>query len=244
MLELLSSARCRHTSSFRIGITGPPGVGKSTFIETFGTHIADAGHRIGVLAIDPTSHITGGSILGDKTRMMALSNDERAFVRPSPSACTLGGVRPDTAASIQILEAAGYDVVIVETVGVGQNEIIVNELVDMFMLLLAPANGDDLQGIKKGVVEMSDIVLINKCDGDLVASAQRTLSDYRNALHITTPKWSAWTPQVRTRVRMCMCHVSCVCVCVTAHVCLHAYTPAFGWQSIAWHRLAFAVSCI
>lgn len=195
-MEALHDSKKQNT--IRIGITGPPGVGKSTFIEAFGKYVTQLGHKIAVLAIDPTSVISGGSILGDRTRMLELSVNEKAFIRPSPSSASLGGIRPETTSAISIVESAGYDVVVVETVGVGQNEVSVADIVDVFILLLAPANGDELQGIKKGIVEMADLVVINKCDGDLEAAARRTLTDYESAVHIQTPKWDLWTPRVCT----------------------------------------------
>ena len=153
--------------SIRLGISGPPGVGKSTFIEAFGQHLIDAGHKVAVLAIDPSSKISGGSILGDKTRMTELPRDKDAFIRPSPAGETLGGVARRTREALLLCEAAGFDVVIVETVGVGQSETAVAEMTDMFLLLLAPGGGDDLQGVKRGVMELADLLIVNKADGDL-----------------------------------------------------------------------------
>ena len=160
--------------SVRLGISGPPGVGKSTFIESFGLHVIGEGHRLAVLAIDPSSKIGGGSILGDKTRMAGLAKRASAFIRPSPAGDTLGGVARRTRDAIVAVEAAGFDVVIVETVGVGQSETAVAEMVDMFLLLLQPAGGDELQGVKRGIVELADLILVNKADGDLQAAAGRT----------------------------------------------------------------------
>lgn len=184
--------------SVRIGITGVPGAGKSTFIEAFGLHVVEKGHRLAVLAVDPSSPRTGGSILGDKTRMEELSRDERAFIRPSPSGCTLGGVARRTREAMLVCEAAGYDVIVVETVGVGQSETAVADMVDMFLLLLVPGGGDELQGIKKGIVELADAVIVNKADGDLAQAANRAARDYKNALHLLAPTNAAWTVPVLT----------------------------------------------
>ncbi|WP_029008578.1 methylmalonyl Co-A mutase-associated GTPase MeaB [Azospirillum halopraeferens] len=181
--DALLTALLPHTgNSVRIGISGVPGVGKSTFIEAFGLHVIGRGHKVAVLAVDPTSQRTGGSILGDKTRMVDLSRDDGAFIRPSPAGATLGGVARRTREAMLICEAAGFDVVIVETVGVGQSETAVADMVDLFLLLLLPAGGDELQGIKKGIVELADLVVVNKADGDLAATARHTVADYRHAL--------------------------------------------------------------
>jgi LAO/AO transport system kinase len=168
--------------ALRIGISGAPGVGKSTFIEAFGLRAIAAGHRVAVLAIDPSSKRGGGSILGDKTRMAELARNDAAFIRPSPAGGTMGGVARRTREAILVVEAAGFDRVIVETVGVGQSETAVADLVDLFVLLIAPAGGDELQGIKRGVVELADLLIVNKADGDLEAAALRTVADYRHAL--------------------------------------------------------------
>jgi len=174
--------------SRRLGITGAPGVGKSTFIDALGT-LAIAQHcRVAVLSIDPSSQLTGGSILGDKTRMQELARDSAAFVRPSPAGGTLGGVHRRTRESILLVEAAGHDVVIVETVGIGQSEIAVADMTDVFLLLMLPSGGDELQGIKRGVVEMADFVLVNKADGELQTAAQKTAADYTNALRYLRPR--------------------------------------------------------
>jgi LAO/AO transport system kinase len=182
--------------SLRLGISGVPGVGKSTFIERFGLLLIERGHRVAVLAIDPSSRRTGGSILGDKTRMHALASHPAAFIRPSAAGTTLGGVARRTADAILLTEAAGYDVVIIETVGVGQSETAVSDLTDLFLLLLPPAGGDELQGIKKGIVELADILVINKADGDLAPAARRTVADYTAALHLLRPINSHWRPPV------------------------------------------------
>lgn len=168
----------------RIGMTGAPGVGKSTFIETFGERLCAAGERVAVLAVDPSSARTGGSILGDKTRMPLLARNPRAFVRPSPSQSTLGGVARRTREAVLLAEAAGYSVVIIETVGVGQSETMVADMTDLFVLLLNPGGGDELQGVKRGVMEMADLILVNKADGDLAATAAATVSDYSGALRL------------------------------------------------------------
>ena len=182
--------------SFRLGISGVPGVGKSTFIEALGLHIIEQGHRVAVLAVDPSSPKSGGSILGDRTRMETLSRHRDAFIRPSPSGGTLGGVARRTHEVIVVTEAAGFDVILVETVGVGQSETTVVDLTDMFLLLLAPGAGDDLQGIKKGIVELADLITVNKADGDLLAAAERAKRDYSMALHLLRPQSGAWQPRV------------------------------------------------
>lgn len=182
--------------SIRIGISGTPGVGKSTFIEAFGRFLTNAGHKVAVLTIDPSSKRTGGSILGDKTRMEELSRDPNAFIRPSPSGGSLGGVARRTREALLLCEAAGYDVVLVETVGVGQSETTVADMVDVFMLLLAPAGGDELQGIKRGVMELADIIVINKADGELVPVAKRAAAEYSGAVGLMRPKSKHWRPKV------------------------------------------------
>jgi LAO/AO transport system kinase len=183
-------------AAMRLGVSGAPGVGKSTFIEAFGLHLVGAGHRIAVLAIDPSSRRGGGSILGDKTRMAELARNPAAFIRPSPSGGTLGGVARRTRETMLLCEAAGFDVVIVETVGIGQSETAVADMVDMFVLLLAPGGGDELQGIKKGVVELADLILVNKADGEFTAAARRAVADYRSALRLLRPVSAHWTPEV------------------------------------------------
>ncbi|MFC7703972.1 methylmalonyl Co-A mutase-associated GTPase MeaB [Plastorhodobacter daqingensis] len=170
--------------SLRIGLSGTPGVGKSTFIETFGQMLTGQGLRVAVLAVDPSSTRSGGSILGDKTRMERLSRDPRAFIRPSPSQTELGGVARRTREAVALCEAAGFDIVLIETVGVGQSETLVAEMCDLFVLLLAPAGGDELQGVKRGIMEIADIILVNKADGELKAAAQRTCADYAGALRL------------------------------------------------------------
>lgn len=174
--------------ALRIGVSGAPGAGKSTFIEAFGQHVTSLGKRIAVLAVDPSSRRSGGSILGDKTRMPALARDGAAFIRPTPSGATAGGVARRTRETMLLAEAAAYDIVVIETVGVGQAETAVAEMVDLFLLLVAPGSGDDLQGIKRGVMELADIVVITKADGDLARAATRALADYRAALSLMRPK--------------------------------------------------------
>lgn len=191
--EALLALLLAHTGkSVRIGITGVPGVGKSTFIEAFGRHVIAQGHKVAVLAIDPTSQRTGGSILGDKTRMELLSRDPDAFIRPSPAGTTLGGVARRTREAMLLVEAAGFDVVIVETVGVGQSETAVADMVDLFLLLLPPAGGDELQGIKKGIVELADMIVVNKADGDLANAARHAEAEYRHALSLLRPANAGW----------------------------------------------------
>ena len=185
-------------NSIRLGISGVPGVGKSTFVEALGNHVIDAGHRVAVLTVDPSSAISGGSILGDKTRMELLSRRPEAYIRPSPSGNTLGGVTRRSREALILCEAAGFDVVIVETVGVGQSETRVAEMTDMFVLLLLPGGGDELQGIKRGIVELADLILINKADGDLQALAGRSATDYRNALRLLHPRSANWKVEVQT----------------------------------------------
>ncbi len=197
-IQLLDLLTPHAGQSIRIGISGVPGVGKSTFIENFGTHIIGQGHRIAVLAVDPSSAISGGSILGDKTRMETLSKQTQAYIRPSPAGRILGGVTRHTRETICIVEAAGFDVVIVETVGVGQSEIAVAEMTDVFVLMLLPGGGDELQGIKRGIIELADLVVVNKADGDLAAAAGRAAADYRNALSFLHPRHPDWEVPVET----------------------------------------------
>ncbi len=182
------------SSSIRIGITGVPGVGKSTFIEALGTHLTAQGHKLAVLAIDPSSTLSKGSILGDKTRMEELAVDPNAFIRPSPSAGSLGGVARKTRETIILCEAAGYDVIFVETVGVGQSETSVHAMVDFFLLLMLSGAGDELQGIKRGIIEMADAIIINKADGDNLLKAQTARAEYAHALHLFPPSASGWIP--------------------------------------------------
>ncbi len=194
---LLESLAQYSGKSVRLGITGVPGVGKSTFIEAFGNFVIDKGHKVAVLAVDPSSSISGGSILGDKTRMEELTRREEAFIRPSPAGKTLGGVARRTPETLLLCEAAGYDYIIVETVGVGQSETMVSEMTDMFLLLLLPGGGDELQGMKRGITELADLILVNKADGDQKSIANHTVSDYRSALHFLPHKHKSWVPQVQ-----------------------------------------------
>lgn len=188
-----------HTGKgFRIGITGVPGAGKSTYIESFGNMLTGKGHRVAVLAIDPSSSRSGGSILGDKTRMEKLAVNKDAFIRPSPSSGTLGGVGRKTRETMLVCEAAGYDVVIIETVGVGQSETTVASMVDFFLVLMIAGAGDELQGIKKGVLEVADTIVINKADGDNVLRADIARKEYETALHMLMPNSPNWSPQVLT----------------------------------------------
>ena len=180
----------------RVGISGAPGAGKSTFIEALGLYLVDHGHQLAVLAVDPSSSRSGGSILGDKTRMEMLSRRDEAFIRPSPSGGTLGGVARRTREALLLCEAAGRDVVLVETVGVGQSEVAVAGMVDVFVLLLSPGTGDDLQGVKRGIVELADVVVVTKADGDLAAAAERSQADYANALHFLRPRTEGWSVRV------------------------------------------------
>ena len=182
--------------SLRIGITGVPGVGKSTFIEALGKHLTAQGIKVAVLAIDPSSEKSGGSILGDKTRMHELSVDDLAFIRPSPTAGSLGGVAKKTRESILLCEAAGYEVIFIETVGVGQSETAVHSMVDVFVLLMLAGAGDELQGIKRGIMEMADILLVNKADGDNLVNAKKAQTQYKIALHLFPPNSNGWTPKV------------------------------------------------
>ncbi len=195
---LLSELIEHSGSAQRVGITGVPGVGKSTFIEALGLHLIDAGESVAVLAVDPSSSRSGGSILGDKTRMPGLAVSDRAFIRPSPSAGTLGGVARATRESMIVLEAAGYSVILVETVGVGQSETVVHAMVDHFLVLMLAGAGDELQGIKKGVLELADMVAVNKADGANTDAAESAAAEYRRALHLLTPASASWTAPVVT----------------------------------------------
>lgn len=198
---LLDAVLPKTGGSLRIGISGAPGVGKSTFIEAFGLELIARGKRPAVLAVDPSSRLSGGSILGDKTRMAELARHEKAFIRPSPAGfgadgLGFGGIARRSREALLLCEAAGFDPVLVETVGVGQSETAVAEMTDMFLLLLMPAGGDDLQGIKRGIMELADLVLVNKSDGALEAVAGRTAADYANALRLMQPRYRAWNAEV------------------------------------------------
>ncbi|MEQ1801348.1 MAG: methylmalonyl Co-A mutase-associated GTPase MeaB [Gammaproteobacteria bacterium] len=195
LLEALTPLSGR---SIRVGISGVPGVGKSTFIESLGNLVIDQGHKVAVLAVDPSSALSGGSILGDKTRMETLSRRLEAFIRPSPAGGTLGGVTRHTRETLLLVEAAGFDVVIVETVGVGQSETAVADMTDLFLLLLLPGGGDELQGIKRGIVELADVIVVNKADGEMTAAAERAAADYRSALRFLRPRSARWEVPVAT----------------------------------------------
>ncbi|MEX2594747.1 MAG: methylmalonyl Co-A mutase-associated GTPase MeaB [Anditalea sp.] len=184
-------------NSIRIGITGVPGVGKSTFIESFGKQILDQGHKLAVLTIDPSSQKTGGSILGDKTRMETLASDKRAFIRPTPAGSTLGGVGAKTREAMLLCEAAGYDVVFIETVGVGQSETMVKGMVDFFLLLMLAGAGDELQGIKKGIIEIADALVVTKADGDNFEKSKMAKKEYDRALHLFPTSENSWQPKVK-----------------------------------------------
>ncbi|XOV93243.1 MAG: methylmalonyl Co-A mutase-associated GTPase MeaB [Bacteroidota bacterium] len=196
--DLINEVLIKTGKSIRIGITGVPGSGKSTFIESFGKLLTASGKKVAVLTIDPSSQITKGSILGDKTRMEELANDPNAYVRPSSSGNTLGGVHSKTRESMLLCEAAGFDVIIIETVGVGQSETAIRGIVDFFLLIALSGAGDELQGIKRGIMEMADAIIINKADGDNIKKAMRTRQDYINALHMFPPTLSGWIPKVLT----------------------------------------------
>ncbi|NMH24888.1 methylmalonyl Co-A mutase-associated GTPase MeaB [Flavobacterium solisilvae] len=196
--EIINGCLPHANKSIRIGITGVPGVGKSTFIEAFGKHLTSMGKKVAVLAVDPSSTISHGSILGDKTRMEELVKDENAFIRPSASGDTLGGVARKTRETIILCEAAGFDTIIIETVGVGQSETAVHSMVDFFLLLKISGAGDELQGIKRGIMEMADTIVINKADGDNVAKAKLAKTEFNRALHLFPAKSSGWIPKVTT----------------------------------------------
>ncbi|MBM3489768.1 MAG: methylmalonyl Co-A mutase-associated GTPase MeaB [Alphaproteobacteria bacterium] len=197
LAEAVLSAVVPHRgASFRLGISGAPGAGKSTFIEAFGLHLLGAGRRVAVLAVDPSSALSGGAILGDKTRMPRLARAADAYIRPSAAGLTLGGVARRTREAILLVEAAGFDIVLVETVGVGQSETAVADMVDMFLLLLPPAAGDELQGVKRGIIELADLVVVTKSDGALLAAANHAASDYRSALSLLRPRLPPWQPEV------------------------------------------------
>lgn len=196
--DLLEQLIPHSGNSIRLGISGVPGVGKSTFVEALGNHVIDEGYRVAVLTVDPSSAISGGSILGDKTRMELLSRRPEAYIRPSPAGGTLGGVTRRSREALILCEAAGFDVVIVETVGVGQSETRVADMTDMFVLLQLPGGGDELQGIKRGIMELADLILINKADDELQILAGRSAADYRNALRLLHPRSTNWKVEVRT----------------------------------------------
>jgi LAO/AO transport system kinase len=196
--ELLQKILSHSGKAIRIGITGVPGAGKSTFIEAFGTYLCDLGLRVAVLAVDPSSSLSGGSILGDKTRMEQLSRNPRAFIRPSPTAGKLGGVHRKTREAMLICEAAGFDVILIETVGVGQSEVIIRDMVDFFMLLVLTGAGDELQGMKKGIMELADAVLVHKADGANKVRAEQTRKEYGRVLHFLRPATKGWSSKAYT----------------------------------------------
>ena len=195
-VELLDAVLPSAGGAVRVGISGAPGAGKSTFVEALGCHLVDAGHHVAVLAVDPSSTRSGGSILADKTRMAELARRPEAFIRPSPSGGDLGGVAARTGEAVVLCEAAGYDVVLVETVGVGQSEVAVAELVDTFVLLISPGGGDELQGVKRGIMELADLVVVTKADGDLAAAAGRAEADHRHAVQFLRHRMPVWDPRV------------------------------------------------
>ena len=211
-------------NAIRVGITGSPGVGKSTTIDALGMFLIEQGHKVAVLAVDPSSARSGGSILGDKTRMARLSASDSAYIRPSPASGTLGGVAAKTREAMLLCEAAGFDVVLVETVGIGQSETAVCDMTDFFLALMLPGAGDELQGIKKGLVELADMIAINKADGDNIKRANHAAADYRSALHILTPRSEHWHPPVVT------------------YSALTAKGIGELWQKILDHRTAMAAS--
>jgi LAO/AO transport system kinase len=223
-LQLVQALLPRTGTAMRVGITGVPGVGKSTTIDTLGANLTAAGHRVAVLAVDPSSSRTGGSILGDKTRMARLAVDPAAFIRPSPSSGTLGGVAAKTRETMLLCEAAGFDVILVETVGIGQSETAVADMTDFFRVLMLPGAGDELQGIKKGVLEIADMIAVNKADGDGATRARAAAAEYRAALHILAPASPHWTPPVVT-------------VSGLANEGLEAM-----WQQVLEHRRRFTAS--
>ena len=196
--DLLEQLMPHTGKSVRVGISGAPGVGKSTFIEALGNHVIDAGHEPAILTVDPSSAISGGSILGDKTRMETLARREEAYIRPSPAGTTLGGVTRRSRETLLLCEAAGFDIIIVETVGVGQSETKVADMTDMFVLLLQPGSGDQLQGIKRGIMELADLILINKADDDLAELARKSASEYKHALTLLRPRTANWEVEVQT----------------------------------------------
>jgi LAO/AO transport system kinase len=242
--EALLQELLPHTGqAIRLGVSGVPGVGKSTFVEALGLHAIDRGHRIAVLAVDPSSKRSGGSILGDKTRMQALSGRAEAFIRPSPAGASLGGVARRSREAMLLCEAAGFDLIIVETVGVGQSETAVADMADMFLLLLQPAAGDELQGLKRGILELADLVVVNKADGELVAAAGRAAADYQSALGLLRPTSPDWRLQVLQCSALNRTGIDTVWRTVEAHHELIARTGALAARRRAqarawmWHEV-------
>jgi LAO/AO transport system kinase len=238
--ELLQLILPETGGAHRIGLTGVPGVGKSTTIDQLGLNLVEAGHRVAVLAVDPSSTRTGGSILGDKTRMARLSQHSQAFIRPTPTSGTLGGVAAKTRETMALCEAAGFDIIIVETVGVGQSETAVADMVDIFVVLLLAGAGDDLQGIKKGVIEIADLIAINKADGDNVPRAMRAAAEYTTALHILTPADAIWTPPVMTMSGLDNAGLDHLWSKILEHKARMTATGTFGErrreQAVGWMR--------
>lgn len=236
--QLLANLLGSTGKALRLGISGPPGVGKSTFIEALGVYLTENEHKVAILAVDPTSARSGGSVLGDKTRMERLTRNPNVYIRPSPSGGALGGVARRTREVMLVCEAAGHDIVIVETVGVGQSEVTVRDMVDMFLLLAQPASGDELQGIKRGVLEIADLLLVNKADGELLAAAERAQADYSNALKLLRPVSSNWTTPVLTCSALHGIGVNAVWSAVDKYRAAMSESGAFEKrrrdQSLAW----------
>jgi len=228
--ELLTELLADTGKAARIGVTGVPGVGKSTFLDSFGMQLASSGKRVAVLAVDPSSRLSGGSILGDKARMHRLAQESTAFIRPSPSGTTLGGVARRTRESMLLCEAAGFDVILIETVGVGQSETVVADMVDFFLVLMLPGAGDELQGIKKGILELADVIAVNKADGDNVERAERSRRDYANALHYLTPRHACWAPKAVCLSGLTGDGLEELWQVVVAHRRLHAEAGVFQSQ--------------